>query len=251
MKLAPQDRIIAALDVESLEEAAGLVKTLMPAGISHFKVGMSLFTRFGPPSVELVHREGGKVFLDLKFHDIPSTVGRTMRSVARLKVWMTNLHIQGGSAMMREAVRALREEAGQARMEPPLLIGVTVLTSMAERDMIDLGLRKTLKDQVIYLARLAKGAGLNGIVASAQEARALRWALGEDFVLVAPGIRPQEAPRDILSVKPGSGTDDQQRTATPAEAVRAGADYLVMGRPIVKAADPKSVVLKIIQELER
>ncbi len=249
MRLAAEERIIVALDVATLEEAGQWVNTFLPLGIRHFKVGLGLFTRFGPVAVELVHRQGGKVFLDLKFHDIPQTVGQAAQSAARLGIWMTNLHIQGGSAMMRMGAAAIREEAARLKKEPPLLIGVTVLTSMAERDLMDLGLRKTLKDQVLYLARLAHSSGLNGVVTSAQEAKALRWALGEEFIIVTPGIRPQEVPQEILSVRPGQ-RDDQQRTATPSEAVRSGADYLVVGRPILKAADPKSVALHMVKELK-
>lgn len=257
--LAPAERLIVALDVNSVEEAARWVKILAPLGVRHFKVGLSLFTQAGPAAVEAVHRQGGQVFLDLKFHDIPATVARAAAAAVRLGVWMTNLHIQGGTSMMRRALAAVREEAAHGRRKPPLLIGVTVLTSMAEKDLADLGLRKTLKDQVLYLAKLAQSVGLDGIVASPQEATTIRWACGEQFLIVTPGIRPaaESEPAGILSVaKPAlpvakqQAADDQQRTAAPREAVKAGADYLVVGRPILEAPDPIPVVQSILRDLE-
>ena len=231
MKVRPEDRLIVALDVDTKEEAVGWVKRMAPLGVTHFKIGLNLFTRAGPSAVEAVQQAGGKVFLDLKFHDIPNTVAGAVRAAAALKVWMANVHISGGSAMMRSALAA----AGQT-----LLIGVTVLTSMAEKDLADLGLNKTLKDQVLYLAKLAQSAGLSGIVASAQEAKAIRRACGEEFLIVTPGIRPQ-----------GKEQGDQQRTATPLEAIQAGADYLVVGRPILEAPDPAAVTGQILEECAR
>lgn len=250
MKLAPAERLIVALDVDGVQEAERLVQLLVPLGVTHFKVGLNLFTQVGPMAVEAVHRNGGRVFLDLKFHDIPNTVGKAVKAAARLGVWMTNLHIQGGSTMMRKALAAVGEEARQSGRKAPLLIGVTVLTSMAERDFVDLGLRKTLKDQVLYLARLAQSAGLNGIVASAQEAKVVRWTCGETFLIVTPGIRLAKAEPKLLSIASSQQKDDQERTATPSEAVRAGADYLVVGRPILEAPDPRGVVQAIVQECQ-
>ena len=232
MTLRPEERLIVALDVDSADQAAVLVKKLAPLGITHFKVGLNLFTRAGPAAVEAVHRHGGKVFLDLKFHDIPNTVAGAVRAAARLGVWMTNVHIQGGGAMMRSAAAA-------ARGENLLLIGVTVLTSMAEKELIDLGMRKRLKNQVLYLAELARGAGLRGIVASARETKAVRRACGEDFLIVTPGIRPQGKEQS---------KEDQQRTASPLEAIQAGADYLVVGRPILEAPDPPAAARQILKE---
>ena len=247
-KLKPADRLIAALDVETLDQATRLVKTLVPIGVTHFKVGLGLFTQAGPAAVEAVHRNGGKVFLDLKFHDIPNTVNKAIAAAVRLGVWMTNLHIQGGSAMMRQAVISIREEARRLHREPPLLIGVTILTSMAERDLADLGMRKTLKDQVLYLAKLAKSAGLNGIVASANETAAVRWAFADDFLIVTPGIR-MASTEDPFSNPAALQRDDQQRTATPAQALKAGADYLVVGRPLLEAADPAQAAGAILRDL--
>lgn len=228
--MKPADRLIVALDLELLDEAEAMVKRLMPLGVTHFKVGLNLFTLYGPSAVDVVHRNGGKVFLDLKFHDIPNTVGNAVQAASRLGVWMTNLHTQGGSAMMRK---------GLLSAKGPLLIGVTVLTSMAEKDLTELGIVKPVKEQVLTLARLAKESGLNGIVASPQEASAIRSACGTDFLIVTPGVRPSSSEKN-----------DQQRTATPAEAVAAGADYIVVGRPILEAKDPVEVVQSIVRELD-
>ncbi|MBI3318413.1 MAG: orotidine-5'-phosphate decarboxylase [Candidatus Omnitrophica bacterium] len=236
--MKPSERLIVALDVQGPEEALGLVKTLVPAGVSRFKVGLELFTSCGSSVLEGIRRAGGEVFLDLKLHDIPNTVARAAAAATRLGVWMMNLHIQGGSSMMRQALISVREEAKKRRIQPPLLVGVTVLTSMAEKDLMDLGLRKTLKDQVLDLAKLAKSVGLDGIVASPREAKVIRWACGEGFLIVTPGIRPKE-----------STEDDQQRTATPSEAIQAGADYIVVGRPIISNADPAGAAKAILTEI--
>ncbi len=233
MKLKPEERLIVALDVDKTEDAVRLVKQLAPLGVTHFKVGLNLFTQAGPEAVEQVHQAGGKVFLDLKFHDIPNTVAGAVRAAAGLKVWMANVHIQGGSAMMR-AASAAAQESGL------LLIGVTVLTSMAEKDLAELGVRNTVGTQVLSLAKLACSAGLNGVVASAQEAAGIRGACGENFLIVTPGIRPQ-----------GKETHDQQRTAGPLEALRAGADYLVVGRLILEASDPAAAAGRILEECSR
>lgn len=220
------DRLIVALDLDGLEPAERMVRRLVPAGVTRFKIGLNLFTQAGPAAVEMVHRNGGKVFLDLKFHDIPNTVTQAVQAAARLGVWMANVHTQGGGAMMRQA---------SAAASPTLLIGVTVLTSMAGKDLQELGVQKAVKDQVLDLARLAQASGLSGVVASAREAKEIRQACGKDFLIVTPGIR-----------SPGDPVDDQQRTATPAEALRAGADYLVVGRPVLKAADPAKAAQAIL-----
>ncbi len=246
--MEPRDRLIVALDLDRLEDADRLVQKLVPVGVTHFKIGLQLFTLAGPASVETVHRRGGKVFLDLKFHDIPHTVGQAVRAAARLGAWMINVHIQGGTAMMRQAL-SVREESRRFWKTPPLLLGVTVLTSMADRDLADLGLRKTLKDQVLYLAKLAKSAGLDGIVASAQEAQVIRWTCGDDFLIVTPGIRPKGKSDDWLSGARAHSRDDQQRIATPSQALKAGADYLVVGRPILEAADPERTAKEMLEEL--
>ena len=236
--LKPEERLIVALDVADLESARRLVQRLRPS-VTSFKVGSELFTACGPLAVELVHKAGAKVFLDLKFHDIPNTVARAARVATRLGVWMFNVHVQGGGAMMREAMTAAREEARAIKKPTPLVLGVTVLTSMAERDLADLGIRKTVKDQVLYLAQVAQKAGLSGLVASAQETKVLRFACGPEFVLVTPGIRPA-----------GAQWGDQQRVETPAVALKNGATYLVVGRPITEAADPAAAAQAILQEMQ-
>ena len=246
--MKPEERLIVALDVNSPDEAGRLVRELTPLGVTRFKIGLQLYTQVGPAAVEAVHKHGGQVFLDLKFHDIPNTVARAAQVAARLGVWMMNVHIQGGSEMMRRALASAKEEAARSRRGAPLLVGVTVLTSLSERDLMDLGLRKTLKDQVLYLAKLARSAGLNGIVASAQEAKVVRLAFGEDFLIVTPGIRPGGDSANILTAAVAKAKDDQQRTASPSEAIRAGADYLVVGRPILEAPDPAAVARTILQE---
>ena len=255
-KLTPAERLIVALDVDTIEKASSLARDLVSVGVTHFKIGLGLFTLVGPSAVEEVHRLGGKVFLDLKFHDIPNTVAQAVASAVRLSIWMTNLHIQGGSVMMRQAVASAREEAARRAKRLPLLVGVTVLTSMSERDLIDLGIRKTPKDQVLYLTKLAKSSGLDGLVASAQEAKVIRFACGDGFLLVTPGIRPVESEdpfQSALKEAPlaQAKSDDQQRTATPAQAIQAGADYLVVGRPILEAKDPVKMAQEIIQMITR
>lgn len=229
MKLRPEERLIVALDVDKIEDAVRLVRTMAPLGVTHFKVGLNLFTRAGPAAVEAVHQAGGRVFLDLKFHDIPNTVAGAVQAASRMGVWMTNVHISGGSAMMRAALSGRGKEL--------LLIGVTVLTSMAEKDLTELGARNPIQEQVLSLAKLAQEAGLSGVVASAREAVMIRRTCGEGFLIVTPGIRPKD-----------KAVDDQQRTGTPGEAIRAGADYLVVGRPILEAPDPAVVARRIIEE---
>lgn len=236
--MTPQERLIVALDVADIESARRLVQRLSPL-VTRFKVGSELFTACGPSAVELVRKAGAKVFLDLKFHDIPNTVARAARSATRLGVWMFNVHVQGGSAMLRQTLEAAQEEARRAGQPRPLVLGVTMLTSMAERDLVDLGIRKTMKDQVLYLAQLAQKSGLDGIVASAQETKVLRFACGPEFLIVTPGIRP-------AGIKWG----DQQRVETPRAALQAGATYLVVGRPIIEAADPMAAAQAIVQEMD-
>ena len=230
--IRPEERLIVALDVDTVEKAVRLVKTLMPLKVTHFKIGLNLFEQAGSAAVEAVQQAGGRVFLDLKFHDIPNTVAGAVRAATRMGVWMVNVHISGGSAMMRAAL----SEKGKGL----LLIGVTVLTSMAEKDLVELGVRNPLEDQVLSLARLAQSAGLNGVVASAQEAGRIRQACGEEFLIVVPGIRPKD-----------NEANDQKRTGTPGEAIRAGADYLVVGRPILEAPDPAAVARRILEECAR
>ncbi|HET7728415.1 MAG TPA: orotidine-5'-phosphate decarboxylase, partial [Usitatibacter sp.] len=197
------------------------------------KVGKELYVAAGPAVVRALHERGFEVFLDLKFHDIPNTVAGACRAAARLGVWMLNVHASGGEAMMRAARDAV---AGAAR--PPLLIGVTILTSLGEADLARLGLRGSVLENVERLAALAHACELDGVVCSALEAPRLRAAHGAGFKLVTPGIR-----------LPGAAADDQSRVVTPAEALRLGADYLVIGRPIAQAPDPAAVLQSISSSL--
>ena len=223
-------KIIVALDYPSAQPALDIVARLDPA-LCRVKVGKELFTAAGPALVETLVTRGFGVFLDLKFHDIPNTVAGACKAAARLGVWMINLHATGGRAMMHAALEALAGEVLR-----PKLIAVTVLTSMGESDLADIGMQGSPDDVVLRLARLAQSAGLDGVVCSAHEARVLRAACGAGFDLVTPGIRPADAKQD-----------DQKRVMTPRAAMDAGADYLVVGRPITQAAD----ALAMLQRLQR
>lgn len=225
-------RVIVPLDFPDAESALALAARLDPA-LCRVKVGKELFVAAGPAVVRALHERGFEVFLDLKFHDIPNTVAGACRAAARLGVWMLNVHASGGEAMMRAAREAL---AGVAR--PPLLVGVTILTSLAEADLARVGLRGSVLENVERLAALAHACGLDGVVCSALEAQRLRAAHGAGFKLVAPGIRLA-----------GAAADDQSRVVTPREALRLGADYLVIGRPIAQAADPVAVLQSIRSSL--
>ena len=230
-------KIIVALDYPDARAALEMADRLDPA-LCRVKVGKELFTAAGPALVETLVARGFGVFLDLKFHDIPNTVASACKAAARLGVWMMNVHASGGRAMMQAAKDALTLADGAAR---PKLIAVTVLTSMAQTDLADIGMQGSPGDAVLRLARLAKQAGLDGVVCSAQEARALRTACGAGFNLVTPGIRPAEGTLGAL--------DDQKRVMTPRAAVDAGADYLVIGRPITQAADPVAMLQRIQREI--
>ncbi|MDX9741458.1 MAG: orotidine-5'-phosphate decarboxylase [Gammaproteobacteria bacterium] len=214
-------RIIVALDYPDPAQALRTAERLDPAAC-RLKVGKELFTRGGPSLVEQLQRRDFAVFLDLKFHDIPNTVAAACRAAGALGVWMLNVHAQGGRHMMEAA----REALGGFQ-HPPLLIAVTVLTSLGATELKELGHTESPETLALRLAALARSAGLDGVVCSAQEAAALKKANGDDFVLVTPGIRPV-----------GTSNDDQQRVMTPAAALAAGSDYLVIGRPITAAADP-------------
>jgi orotidine-5'-phosphate decarboxylase len=225
-------RVIVALDYPDAGQALALVARLDP-GQCRLKVGKELFVRAGPALVERLAALGFQVFLDLKFHDIPNTVAQACRAAADLGVWMVNVHASGGLKMMRMAREAVANSA-----TPPKLIAVTVLTSMSGEDLRQIGLDMEPAAQVERLARLTKEAGLDGVVCSAQEAELLRAAIGPDFLLVTPGIRPA-----------GSAVGDQSRILTPAKAIAAGADYLVIGRPITQADDPVAALQQINAEI--
>ena len=230
-------RIIVALDTPSLEVVEKNLKELQDFGVL-YKIGFELFTAHGWQAVELVRKYGGRVFLDLKFHDIPTTVAKAAAVVCEHDVFMFNVHALGGFKMMKEARNAVdQRSAGKKRK--PLLIAVTILTSHTEEDLArELRIKEKMQDQVVHLATLAQKAGLDGIVSSAQELPVLRKEFPEDFLIVTPGIRT-----------PGSLKNDQKRTFTPKEAVDAGADYLVIGRPITAAQKPREQVQKILQSL--
>ena len=226
-------KIIVALDFSDAASALALVERLDPA-LCRLKVGKELFTAAGPELVRALVARGFEVFLDLKFHDIPNTVGAACRAAARLGVWMLNVHASGGRRMMTAAREAIADLP-----TPPLLIGVTVLTSMSAEDLGEVGVSDPPADQVRRLARLTQACKLDGVVCSAQEAAVLRADLGPDFRLVTPGIRPA-----------GADAGDQRRVMTPAEALRAGASDLVIGRPITGAPDPLAALRAIRDEIQ-
>ena len=222
-------KIIVALDYEKEAEALALVDQIDPR-LCRLKVGKEMFTTLGMNFVKQLHQRNFDVFLDLKYHDIPNTVARAVRSAADLGVWMVDLHASGGLRMMEEAKRILEPYGKDA----PLLIAVTVLTSMEDLDLLQIGINASLREQVLRLAHLTQRAGLDGVVCSPQEVEILRNACGEDFKLVTPGIRPI-----------GADFGDQRRVMTPTAAIRTGSDYLVIGRPITKADNPVEVLRSI------
>jgi orotidine-5'-phosphate decarboxylase len=225
-------RIIIALDYPDAKGALGLASRLDP-GLCRLKVGKELFTVAGPGLVEQLQKPGFDVFLDLKYHDIPNTVASACAAAAGLGVWMVNVHALGGRAMMAAAREAVAKAA-----KPPRLIAVTLLTSMGADDMAEVGLGGTPRETVVRLAQLAQACGLDGVVCSPQEAAVLRKQCGKGFLLVTPGIRPLDAAQD-----------DQQRIATPRQAIAEGSDYLVIGRPITRAPDPLEALRRISGEI--
>jgi orotidine-5'-phosphate decarboxylase len=230
-------RLFVALDMETLGEAEALLDRFgetMPG----VKIGTQLFTAAGPAAVERAHKRGARVFLDLKYHDIPNTVAGAVREATRLGVFMLNVHASGGVAMMRAAAEAVTKAAGDFAVPRPIVLGVTVLTSLDRKALqTEVGVPASVEAHVLRLAERAREAGLDGCVASAREVALLRGAFGARWTIVTPGIRP--ASRD----------DDQIRVATPTSAIRAGADYLVVGRPITAAADPAAALRVIVEEI--
>ncbi|KZN43089.1 orotidine-5'-phosphate decarboxylase [Pseudoalteromonas luteoviolacea] len=222
-------KVLIALDYDDESAALDFVSQLSP-NECRLKVGKEMFTYFGPQFVKKLVDLGFDVFLDLKFHDIPNTVAKAVTAAAELGVWMVNVHASGGTEMMSKAKEALAQYGDKA----PLLIAVTVLTSMDQAQLSKLGVEKTPQEQVLYLAKLAKESGLDGVVCSAQEAESLKAELGSEFKLITPGIRPA-----------GSDAGDQKRIMTPEKAIAAGSDYLVIGRPITKAEDPAQALRAI------
>jgi orotidine-5'-phosphate decarboxylase len=207
--------------------------------VQRFKIGVELFTACGPPLVREILEKGGQIFLDLKFHDIPNTVARAAVAAARLGVGMFTIHLSGGAMMARRSVDELEAHCQVYRVPRPKVLGVTVLTSLSAEDMDQLGIGRSIEDQVVTLAGLGKAAGLDGIVCSPREARIIRESCGRDFLIVTPGIRPE-----------GGDADDQSRTLTPRAAIEAGADYLVVGRPIVKSEDPLEAAESILLQMD-
>jgi orotidine-5'-phosphate decarboxylase len=241
-----KDRIIVALDLDNLDKAIELVVKLVPAGVKIFKVGSQLFTAYGPQAVSRVTEKGARVFLDLKFHDIPNTVysavatgtaSGTTASMARTAgnvkdnitspVFMMTVHTKGGLAMLKAAAKAAQEKAGELKITKPFIVGVTRLTSDEDSGNI--------KDEVLQASRLAKDAGLDGVVCAVSEAAVVRKEFGRDFIIVTPGIRPK-----------GYAVHDQSRVATAQEAVKEGADYFVIGRPVLEAKDPVAILKEIL-----
>jgi orotidine-5'-phosphate decarboxylase len=225
--------IIVSLDFATAAPALALANELDPRKCG-VKVGKELFTSEGPPLIEKLVGQNFDVFLDLKFHDIPNTVARACSAAADLGIWMLNVHASGGRAMLESAREAIDKNQNR-----PLLIAVTVLTSLSSEDLLELGVPSTIEEQVIRLAKLTHSACLDGVVCSAREVKSMRSALGSNFKLVTPGIRPA-----------GSASDDQKRIMTPSDAIQSGSDYLVVGRPITQASDPLRALLEIESEIE-
>ena len=230
--------LIVALDFDSKEKALKLVKELGDS-VKYYKVGLELFSKAGINVVREISSIGKKVFLDLKYHDIPNTVKSAARVAVEAGVFMYNLHALGGFELMREVAEFNREYAEKLGVERPLLIAVTVLTSMKEEDLREVGIEKPLNEEVLRLAELAKRAGLDGVVCSAKEVRLIKNNLGEDFITVTPGIRPLWAAKD-----------DQKRVVTPKMAKELGTDFIVVGRPITRAENPKEAAERILEELQ-
>lgn len=231
--------LIVALDVQSREEVVSWVDRLLPT-VKIFKIGSVLFTRCGPAAVELVRSKGAEVFLDLKFHDIPNTVAACCRIALDLDVFMLNLHLQAGEKVVREAVGALQKESAHKKKRRPLLLGVSILTHLGKEDLAALGwnLPGTLEEEVGRLAFLGQQWGLDGIICSPQEISAIRTRCGPDFCIVTPGIRPV-----------GTLLHDQKRILTPKEAIAKGANFIVVGRPILESQNPIALVQEILEEV--
>ena len=231
------EKLIVALDVPNLKDAERLVKKLS-GYVKIFKIGKELFTSAGPASIQMVHSYRCKVFLDLKFHDIPNTVGAACEAAARLKVFMLNVHALGGKNMMFRAIQSVHQVAAKHKIVPPRILAVTVLTSMKDEDLKEVGIKKKLKEEVRNLTALALKCGLDGVVASGQEIDFIRRSAGKNFLIVTPGVRPIWAAHG-----------DQKRVITPKEAIERGADFIVVGRPITEHPNPQIAAKKILEEI--
>ena len=239
MQLTARERLVLALDVDNFKKAEQLVGKLSDY-IGVFKIGSQLFTAEGAKVVNMVNDKGSKVFLDLKFHDIPNTVARAAEVAAKLGVYIFNVHTSGGYEMMKAAAEITAKTSQELGIKKPLILGVTLLTSINQEILEkEIGIKKRLKEQVVHLAKLAKAAGLDGVVASSCEIKEIRKACGEDFVILTPGIRPA-----------GKPSDDQKRVMTPQEAIKLGSDFLVIGRPIRNASNPVEATKEILREME-
>jgi orotidine-5'-phosphate decarboxylase len=232
-----KDRLIVALDVDSQGECMELVD-ILASEVDIFKVGVAPFTGYGHAILQKLQDAKKKVFLDLKFHDIPNTVRNAARTAATQGVFMMNFHCLGGRSMLEAARKGAEEGSASSGSATPLLLGVTILTSMNEDEMQAIGFKGAVENKVLELAQLAKDAGLDGVVASAKEARLIKERIGKDFVVVTPGVRPT-----------WTAAGDQKRILTPSQAITEGADYIVVGRPIIQADDPREAAKKIIEEM--
>lgn len=239
MQLTAKERLVLALDVDNFESAEKLVEKLNNY-VGVFKVGSQLFTAEGTKVIKMINKKGGKVFLDLKFHDIPNTVARAAEVATKLGVYIFDVHTSGGYEMMKAAAEASKKISLVLGVRKPLILGVTLLTSINQEILErEIGVKKKLEEQVVHLAKLAKAAGLDGVVASSWEIKEIRKACGEDFVILTPGIRPV-----------GKSSDDQKRVMTPQKAIKLGADFLVIGRPIRNASNPVEATKEILREME-
>jgi len=239
MRLSARERLVLALDVDNFESAKKLVEKLSNY-VGVFKVGSQLFIAEGTKVIKMIHEKGGKVFLDLKFHDIPNTVARAAEVATKLGVYIFNVHTSGGYEMMKVPAETAKEASLALGINKPLILGVTLLTSINQEILEkEIGIKRKLKKQVVNLARLAQDAGLDGVVASPQEIKEIRKACGKDFVILTPGIRPANESKD-----------DQKRVMTPGEALKLGSDFLVVGRPIRNASHPVEAAKKILEEME-
>ncbi len=233
-----RERLILALDLDDVEEVKKLV-SLLAGEVGMFKVGKQFFLHSGPQGVKLIQEMGGEVFLDLKFHDIPTTVSKAAVEATRLGVKMFNVHASGSLDMMHKTVKEVQRVCQQETLRHPIMLAVTVLTSLNKSDLSKVGVDGEVIDQVVRLAILTKEAGMDGVVASSHEVAQIRATCGRQFLIVCPGIRPK-----------GKEQDDQSRVMTPGEAMRIGADYIVVGRPITEAKDPLSAARAIVSEME-
>lgn len=236
----PKDRLILALDVDSMDEAKELVCKLKDY-VGIFKVGLQLYTSVGPEIIKFIHNEGGKIFFDGKFHDIPNTVAKANANLVKLGVTFFDIHISGGSTMIASSLKAARETASLYGMGDLTILGVTLLSSFGQRTLTEeLGVKNNIEDYSTKLAKLAQEYGLNGVIANATDVPRIRQVCGDDFIITCPAVRPTWA-----------YVNDQVRVVTPADAVKLGVDYMVIGRPITKAKDPVTAAKLILDEIEQ